>query len=135
LDAVSGTDAETIREGIAALNRGDAAGIAAVLDADVELVPLKAAVDGSVYHGHEGMRRWLADMAEDWDEYGLILEDVEEVGPRRLLVRAKVSMRSRASGVAIDSPAAWLCDLRAGKVTRIEFFADAQAARAAAAAG
>lgn len=132
---MSATDAETIREGIAALNRGDAAGIAAMLDPDVELVPLKAALDGSVYHGHEGMRRWLADLAEDWDEYGLTLEEVEEVGPRRMLVRAKISMRSNTSGVAIDSPAAWLCDMRAGKVARIQFFADAQSARAAAGGG
>ena len=132
---MSATDAETIQQGVAALNRGDAAGIEAVLAPDVELVPLAAAVDGSVYHGHGGLRRWLADLAEDWDEYALTLEEIEELAPAQMLVRARVSMRGRSSGVVMDSPAAWLCEMRAGKVARIEFFADPEAARGAARGG
>ena len=132
---MSATDVETIRDGIAALNRGDADGIAATLDPDVELVPLRAVLDGSVYRGHEGMRRWLADIAEDWTEYELTLEDVRELWPGRVLVLATMRMRGRASGVTLDSPAAWLCDMRAGKVARIRFFADSEAALAASESG
>jgi ketosteroid isomerase-like protein len=129
---VSATDAETIRKGIAALNRGDADGIAALLTPDVELLPLSAAVDGTVYRGHEGMRRWLAELSEDWDEYVLTLEEVEEVAPGRVLVQAAISMRGRASGVTMDSAAAWACEMRGGKVARIQFFTDPAAARGAA---
>jgi len=34
--------------------------------------------------------------------------------------------------VALDSSAAWLCELRGGRVSRIQFFADVDAALAAA---
>ena len=128
---MSATDAETIRKGIAALNRGDADGIAAVLTADVELLPMSAAVDGTVYRGHDGMRSWLAELAEDWDEYALTLESVEELTAGRVLVHAAVSMRGRSSGVVLDTPAAWLCEMRGGQVARIQFFMDPDEARAA----
>jgi uncharacterized protein len=127
---MSAKDVQTIREGIAALNRGDVDGIAATLDPDVELVPLRAVLDGSVYRGHDGMRRWLADMSEDWTEFEINLDEVRELGPGRVLVQATMRLRGR-SGVALDSPAAWVCDMRDGRVSRIRFFADSTAALAA----
>jgi ketosteroid isomerase-like protein len=128
---MSSKDVETIRAGIAALNRGDVDGIAAALDPDVELVPLRAVLDGSVYRGHDGMRRWLEDMGEDWTKFELELEEVRELGSGRVLVRAAMRLRGR-SGVALDSSAAWLCDMRAGRVRRIRFYEDSNAALAAA---
>jgi uncharacterized protein len=129
---MSAKDVETIREGIAALNRGDVEGIEAMLDPDVELVPLRAVLEGSSYRGHEGLRRWLDDMAEDWAEFELELDEVRELDAGPVLVRATMRLRGRSSGVALDSPAAWLCDMREGKVARIRFFADSDAAVAAA---
>jgi ketosteroid isomerase-like protein len=123
-----------IREGIAALNRGDVEDMLATLDPDVELVPLRGALDGSVYRGHDGMRRWLEDMKEDWKEFELRVEDVREIGPGRLLVQATMGLRGR-SGVALDTSAAWLCDMRDGKAFRIRFFADSAAALEAAQSG
>jgi ketosteroid isomerase-like protein len=125
-------DVETIRAAVAALNRGDVEALAAALDPDVELVPLRAVLDGSVYRGHEGLRRWLDDMSEDWVGFQLGLEEVRELGGGRVLVQASMRMRGRSSGVAVDAPAAWLCDMRAGRVRRIRFFADPAAALAAA---
>jgi ketosteroid isomerase-like protein len=49
-------------------------------------------------------------------------------------VRATMRLRGRTSGVALDAPAAWLCDMRDGRVARIRFFADSEAALAAAGA-
>jgi ketosteroid isomerase-like protein len=128
---MSARDLETIREGIAALNRGDVEGMAAMLDPDVELVPLRAVLDGTVYRGHEGMRRWLEDMGEDWTRFELQLDDLRELAPARVLVQATMRLRGQ-SGVALDSSAAWVCDMRDGKVSRVRFFTDSAAALAAA---
>jgi ketosteroid isomerase-like protein len=128
---MSSEDVETIRAGVAALNRGDVDGMAATLDPDVELVPLRAALDGSVYVGHEGLRRWMADMAEDWPHFKLALGQIRELQPGQVLVEATMHLRGQ-SGVKLDSPAAWLCDVREGKVARIRFYADSAAALAAA---
>jgi hypothetical protein len=69
-------DEETVRAGLAALNRRDVDGMLATLHPDAELIPLKAVLEGTVYRGHEGLRRWLSDMYEDWDDLRI---DVEEV--------------------------------------------------------
>lgn len=132
---MSTKDVETIQKGVAALNRGDVDGVAATLATDVELVPLRAVLDGSIYRGHEGLRRWLEDMSEDWSEFALTLQGVRELRPGCVLVQATISLRGRSSGVAVDSPGAWLCDMRAAKVARIRFFADPEAAVEAAEAG
>lgn len=129
---MSTKDVETIQKGVAALNRGDVEAVAATLATDVELVPLRAVLDGSIYRGHEGLRRWLEDMSEDWSEFEVGLEEVRQLGPGRMLVQATMRLRGRSSGVALDAPAAWLCEMRAGRVCRIQFFADSEAALAAA---
>jgi ketosteroid isomerase-like protein len=128
---MSAKDLEIIRVGVEALNRGDVDGLAEALDPDVELVPLRAVLDGTVYRGHEGMRRWLADMGEDWTRFELDLQEVRELEGGQVLVQATMRLRGK-SGVALDSSAAWLCELRCGRVSRIQFFADADAALAAA---
>jgi len=127
---MSDKDLEIIRAGVEALNRGDVDGLAEALDPDVELVPLRAVLDGTVYRGHEGMRRWLADMGEDWTRFELDLQEVRELEGGQVLVRATMRLRGK-SGVALDSSAAWLCELRGGRVSRIQFFADADSALAA----
>ena len=131
---MSEKDLEIIRAGVAALNRGDVGGLAEALDPDVELVPLRAVLDGTVYRGHEGMRRWLADMGEDWTRFELQLQELRELQGGQVLVQATMRLRGK-SGVALDSPAAWLCELRGGRVSRIQFFTDAEAALAAALSG
>lgn len=128
---MSATDVETIRAGVAALNRGDVDALEATLDPDVELVPLRAVLDGSVYRGHEGMRRWLEDMSEDWTQFELDLRGVRELESGQLLVEAEMRLRGQ-SGVAANSPAAWLCEMREGRVARIRFYTDPETALAAA---
>jgi ketosteroid isomerase-like protein len=128
---MSATDVEIIRRGIAALNSGDVDGMASTLDPDVELVPLRAVLDGTSYLGHEGLRRWMDDMVEDWTRFEIAVDEVRELTPGRLLVRATMRLRGRSSGVALDSPGAWLCEMRGAKVSRIQFFADSESATAA----
>ena len=45
-------------------------------------------------------------------------------GPGPGVGAGPVVARGRASGVAVDSPAAWLCYVRAGRVTRVRFYSD-----------
>src|SRR2546422_3454518 len=56
--------------------------------------PLRGVLEGTVYHGHEGFRRWLEDMAEDWDEFHLEMVDASEVGSRWVLDRKSTRLNS-----------------------------------------
>jgi ketosteroid isomerase-like protein len=125
---MSQEDADTIRAGLAALNKRDIEGMLATLRPDAELVPLRAVLEGTVYRGHEGLRRWLADMADDWDDLRIEPEEVRALEGGRVLVLGRFHARGKSSGVWLDQPAAWICELVDGMVARIRFFADADAA-------
>jgi ketosteroid isomerase-like protein len=122
---------DLIREGVAAFNRRDVDGMLAPLRPDVQLEPLRAVLEGTVYEGHEGLRQWLEDMAEDWEDFAVQLDDLSAVGGDHVLVEARVHARGRASGVVMDAAGAWLCDVREGKVSRVRFYTDREAALAA----
>jgi ketosteroid isomerase-like protein len=130
---MSQADVETICAGLDALNRRDVAAMLETLDPDCELVPLRAVLEGTVYRGHDGLRQWLQDMKEDWDELRIDYDELRTLDGGRVLVLAKFHARGRSSGVWLDQPAAWICELTGGKVTRIRFFADADSALGAAA--
>ena len=132
-DDTAGT-VERLRRGVEAFNRRDIDGALEPLDPDVELVPLKAALEGGSYRGHEGLRRYLGDMSDDWERFHLEAEEFRPVGSDRILVMGRVMARGRASGVDMDYAAAWLCYLRGGKVVRVQFYSDRNEALLAAGA-
>ena len=123
---------DTVRAGLEAVNRRDVEGMLATLHRDAEMVPAKAVLEGTVYRGHDGLRRWVDEMADDWDDFRIEPLEVRSLEGDRVLVLGDVHARGK-SGVAMDQPAAWICELTDGKVTRIHFYADADAALAAAA--
>lgn len=123
---------DLIARGVEAFNAGDIEGMLAPMHPEVEFQPLRGVLEGTVYHGHEGVRRWLEEMGEDWDEYHLEMIDASEVGSGWVLVQGRVQARGRASGVELDATAAWLCQLRDGLIGRLRFYRDFEAALEAA---
>ena len=120
---------------VSALNRRDVDGMLAVLHPDVRLEPLRAVHDGIVYTGHDGLRQWLADSTEDWEQHHIEVEEVRALGPGRALIAGVLHVRYRESGVEFAAPGAWLCDFRDGLVSRIRFYRDTETALAASKSG
>jgi ketosteroid isomerase-like protein len=119
---------DLIAKGVAAFNSGDIAGMLDPIHPEIEFQPIRAVLDGTVYRGHEGFRRWLEDMAEDWHEFDLEVIDVRELGPGSVLVHGWVRARARGSGVEMHSTGAWLCEMRDGLIARLRFYRDVEAA-------
>ena len=119
---------DTVRSAIGALKRGNIPGVLECLDADVELVPIRAAMEGTSYRGHDGFRQFYADITEDWDDYAPDAHEVRDIGADRVLVVGKFHGRGKASGVEVETPAVWVCDLRDAKIIAVRFYNDEQAA-------
>jgi ketosteroid isomerase-like protein len=123
---VSEADVEMVRRGIEAYNRGDVEAVLSVTDPDVVLVPVRALLDGGEYSGHEGVRRFMRDMDEDWAE-----REIEVDGIRDLDGTVLVLGHFRAvgrSGVELRQPLAWRSQIRDGKLTRLQAYSDVAAA-------
>ena len=113
-------------------NGGDRdAAIEECLHPDIEWVPIT--VEGTVFHGHAGVRQWVEQHFGFWEAFELHPREVLDAGPSRLLVLGHWRAKGRGSGLDFERrPAGWLLDFRDGKVARMETFTEIAAARDAA---
>ena len=109
---------------IDAYNRGDIPSFLDYLDPDVEWIPIMAALEGRVYRGHAGVRRWLDDLATDWEYFEPCYEEYHDLGDR-VLILGRWRARGRSSGVELtNQPAAWLYKIKDGRAVWMRTFTD-----------
>ena len=122
-------DLEAIRLGIDAYNRGD---IEALIDRsceDVEMVPMRSLMEGGEYRGHDGVRRFVGDMEEDWAQRSVEVDEIREVG-EGFLVLGNFRAIGRASETEVRYPVAWHAIMRDGKLARLTAYSDQDTALA-----
>ena len=127
--AMAEENSEIIRSAIDAYNRRDIPAVLERLDPNVELLPIRAVLDGMVYRGHDGFKQFMDDMSEEWEEFNPEPEDFREIGSDQVMVIGRFRGRTRASGVEVDSPGMWMCQVRDGLIVRVQFHTEAAAAR------
>jgi ketosteroid isomerase-like protein len=87
-------------------------------DPEIEFQPLTGMqVELGGYQGHAGVRRYLAEAAEVWDEMLPHADDLRAVGDH-VVILGGCAVRGRGSGAISDNPMAWVLTFRDGKVTR-----------------
>ena len=113
-------------------NRGELdAALAETVHPDIEWIPIT--VEGNHFQGHDGVRQWAEQHFGFWETFELHVEETLAAGPDRVLVLGHWVARGRGSGLGFEpQPAAWLLDLRDGRVVRMETFTEQRVAREAA---
>lgn len=122
---------EIIREAFEAWERGDRDAWLAMFDEDAELYSLRAQLEGHPYRGHDGLRRFLADLDEQWDYARFGLREIRDAGERAVAL-VDFKARGSASGVELDVPVALVIAVRAGKITYGRFYSNPDEALGAA---
>ena len=112
-----------------AFNRRDSEEIVALCDEEMEFYAVTAEEVGRAdpYVGRDGLRAYLEDVANVWEDLLITPKQVEEGQDGSLLVRGRVYLRSRALGIR-DMPTAWIWDLRDGRFVRGRVFVDPEEA-------
>lgn len=118
---MSEQNVEVVRGIARAVNRGDADYIIRHSTEDVVIIAARSAVEGA-FVGHEGVRKFFADNAENFEVFQLHEEDVREVGDDRVLSTGIVHVRGRGGGVETDIPYAGITTFRDDKASRWEDF-------------
>jgi ketosteroid isomerase-like protein len=130
-----GTNAELLRQGhaayIAAFNSGDPSNLLSLLDPAVEWQTGTGVMEGA-YHGHEGVRRWMREFWESWQELLLDTEEVVEGGEGRVFGAARIRGRGRASGAPVDMRLYEVVEIRNGLITKRLSFSNRESALKAA---
>lgn len=128
LQPMPAANVEAVRRCTEALNRLDADALREQLSEDVEIVPLRAAMEGTVYRGSRAADEFLADVAESWEDLRLEESEIRDLG-EHVLAFGVIKARGRLSGAGFETPMAWVVRFRDGLITSIRTFTDLAAAR------
>ena len=109
-------------EAITSANPSMAEDLIALADPEIEFRSALTALDGSTYHGPEGMRRYASDLQESWREWDCKVIEIEEMGPRTILGTLVFRAMGKDSGVSVERGSAIVCRFSEGKLLFIESF-------------
>jgi ketosteroid isomerase-like protein len=109
---------EIVRRSFDAFNVRDVDELVRLSDPDCEWLPFRAQLEGIVYRGHEGIRRFVRDMDEDWAAFRIDPLEFHDRG-ERVAVVGRLKARGRGGSVDIDSLAGFVFELRSGRIMHI----------------
>jgi ketosteroid isomerase-like protein len=95
-------------------------------------VVLVSRILGKAVRGRAGVRRYLREIDEQFDQWNLVIEDWRDAGDC-VAALGHIRLHGRRSGVAFDQPVGILFEIRGGQLLRFETFLDepAEALKAA----
>ena len=111
-----------------ALNRRDLGGFLDRVDEEVEFRSLIAEAEGESFHGHEGVRRWWAQVAESLGGLGFEMEHYEEEGDGAV---TRVRVRGSVDAIGIEQTMWQAIVIRHERVSWWSTFRTGEEARAA----
>jgi ketosteroid isomerase-like protein len=114
----AGSNLEIVRRAFAEMGADDYR--ETVWDPEVQIENAAGWVIETVYHGHEGLRRWWDDLAEAFGDFGVVLEDAQELDDERVLTTQRFVGRFRATEIPFDGRWASILWIRDGKVVRAQ---------------
>jgi ketosteroid isomerase-like protein len=122
---VSAENVEIVRRVFEATARRDAETVFALYDPAVEWDTSRAElgrlIEGGVFHGHEGVRRFLRKYNEAWEQMEYEIEELIDVGDQVVSV-VNNRGRGRASGVEVELQMPGVWTIRDGRIVRAAFF-------------
>jgi ketosteroid isomerase-like protein len=95
---------------------GEAA--AAFWDSGCVYTSVMAALEPATYHGHDGIRRYLSDLAKRWAEWRTEPEEVFDVDPDTVFASFRFRAVGKDSGVPVEARLASVFVLSQGKLLR-----------------
>src|SRR5262245_49781065 len=124
---MSEENVEIARKVADALERRDAEAIDGMLryfDPEIELhSAIIGGAEGNAYHGHEGVRRWMAESDAAFAEFWGEAVEYRDLGGKVLAI-TRLHAQGRESGIEIDSPMAWLTTFRDGRIVLARGYLD-----------
>jgi ketosteroid isomerase-like protein len=108
---------------IAAFNSGDGEAFDGFLTSDAEVVPVRAALEGTIYRGSDAGTQYCTAVNQSWENLRWEVEEIRD-GGEQVLALGHIRGEGRDSGVAIDARAGWLAHFSEGRIAKFQTFAN-----------
>jgi ketosteroid isomerase-like protein len=102
---------------VEAFNDRDGTRLNQLLAPDAEIVPVRAAIEGTTYRGRDAGSRYVAAVDDSWESLRWEVEEVREAG-ELVLGLGHIRGRGQGTGAAIDTSGGWVAQFRKGLLTR-----------------
>ena len=126
---MSEANIEVVRAAFDALRREDWVALASTIADDCEVrdfdIPDAA---GEVYRGPDGMLDWLAEFDRAWASWRVTGEVFRSAPDGRVVALFRMLTRGRGSGIDMSRDDAIVYVISGGKISRIEYYNDQEAA-------
>jgi ketosteroid isomerase-like protein len=104
-----------------AFNARDLQRLIAEMHTQVEFESRFARAGGTTYRGHDGIRGWLADLADAWEHIAVELERAFEMDDGRTVALITLHGKGRANGIELHERAAHKLRWREGKLLSLTY--------------
>jgi ketosteroid isomerase-like protein len=122
---------ELTRRLVELFNRHDVEGIKEITVEDAEIVPMRAALEGTVFRGPTAVEDFFAASDESWEELRMYVDEVGQHGGRVLAI-GRLRGRARETGMEVDSPMGWVVTFGEGRIASVRTYVSVAEAREAA---
>ena len=109
---------ELFRRAFDAFGRQEVEAFVECMDPEIDFEPHLALVEGK-YHGHDGIRQFMADASEDMEVRRTDLDEIHDLGDR-VLALGTFHVRGRGSGAEDATPFALLGTIRGGRFVHMK---------------
>ena len=116
-DAMSEENVARLRAAVEAFNQRDGAKFDQLLAPDAEIVPVRAALEGTTYRGRGAASKYVAAVDESWEALRWEVDEVREAGDR-VLALGHIRGKGRGTGASIDTTGGWVAQFRDGLIVR-----------------
>jgi ketosteroid isomerase-like protein len=120
-----------LQTAVEAFNNRDGEQFDRLLAPDAEIVPVRAALEGTTYRGPDAGSQYVAAADESWDSLRWEVDELREVG-ESVLALGQIRGRGRETGATIDTSGGWVAQFRDGLITRFRTCTSRKAALKAA---
>jgi ketosteroid isomerase-like protein len=114
---------EIVRRAHELLNSGDIDALLTLCDAKFRLDMSDRIFNPVVYEGHDGIRRFYAEVRDVWERYVWEPEEFIERGDD-VVALIRTTGTGRGSGAEVDRETAMVWSLRDGRAVALHFFRD-----------
>ena len=120
---MSQENVETARAAFEAWNRGDFDALLSLWSEEAEFYPLRAQLEGRPYNGHEGLRRFVAEIAEEWRDVRFEIAELRDAG-EHVIGSGRFRARGRTSGLDLNVPLGVVGTVRNERIVYARMFSD-----------
>jgi ketosteroid isomerase-like protein len=121
-------EVELVNQLVDAVARQDGERLLELTDPEVEWQPVFAQLrEGGIYRGHEGIKQYIADLAETADALQVVIDGVLSVGATILAV-GRLTYRGKGSGAETEIVVGYFLRLRDGRVLQLRVLRDPEEA-------